>query len=286
MRGYDPDHGQLAGEITPARRSTLPTTRWSASFPRVPGPIQSIERAAAVLRLLARGSGHHGLVEISASLGLPKGTAHGILRTLQRVEFVEQDQATGRYRLGAALLHLGTSYLDANELRSRSINWADTLAARSGQEVRIGMHLDGAVLVVHHVFRPDDTMQTLGIGAMLPLHATALGKVLLAYEAEPAATTRLRELTSLTRRTIVKPAALERVLAEVRASGWASEAEEYMPGEASVAARIRAPGGLVVGAIGVSGAVDRICDAVNRPKPSLVQQVVHAGEAISRALSD
>jgi DNA-binding IclR family transcriptional regulator len=249
----------------------------------VPGPIQSIERAAAMLRLLARGSGQYGLAEISASLGLPKGTAHGILRTLQRVEFVEQDRETGRYKLGAALLHLGTSYLDANELRSRSLNWADALAARSGQEVRIGVHHDGAVLVVHHVFRPDDTMQTLGVGAMLPLHATAFGKVLLAYD---ASLTRDRELTSLTRRTIVSPQALERVLAQVRASGWASEAEECMPGEASIAAPIRAFGGLVVGAIGVSGAVDRICDSTSRPKPALVSQVASAAEAVSRALSD
>jgi DNA-binding IclR family transcriptional regulator len=251
----------------------------------MPGPIQSIERAAAMLRLLARGSGHHGLAEIAAALGLPKGTAHGILRTLQRVEFVEQDQGTGQYRLGAALLHLGTSYLDANELRSRSINWADTLAARSGHEVRIGMHLDGAVLVVHHVFRPDDTMQTLGIGAMLPLHATALGKVLLAYDGGLFASVRRDELTSLTRRTIVRPAALERVLTEVRTAGWASEAEEYMPGEASVAAPIRIPGGLVVGAIGVSGAVDRICQPGNRPKPVLVDQVCRAAESVSRELS-
>ncbi|WP_285752150.1 IclR family transcriptional regulator [Lentzea sp. NBRC 105346] len=251
----------------------------------MPGPIQSIERAAAMLRLLARGSGHHGLTEISDSLGLPRGTAHGILRTLQRVEFVEQDRATGRYRLGAALLHLGTSYLDANELRSRSINWADTLAARSGQAVRIGMHLDGAVLVVHHVFRPDDTMQTLGIGAMLPLHATALGKVLAAYDPDLSAAIRSRELTSLTRRTIVRPAALERVLAEVRSAGWAGEAEEYMPGEASIAAPIRIPGGLVVGAMGISGAVDRICDTAGRPRPALVSQVLQAAEAVTRALA-
>ncbi|HTI21685.1 MAG TPA: IclR family transcriptional regulator [Kutzneria sp.] len=248
----------------------------------MPGPIQSIERAAAMLRLLARGSGQYGLAEIAASLGLPKGTAHGILRTLQRVEFVEQDQESGRYKLGAALLHLGTSYLDANELRSRSLNWADTLAARSGQEVRIGVHHDGAVLVVHHVFRPDDTMQTLGVGAMLPLHATAFGKVLLAYDASLARS----PLTSLTRRTIVSPQALERVLAQVRAGGWASEAEEYMPGEAGIAAPIRAFGGLVVGAIGVSGAVDRICDSASRPKPALVSQVASAAEAVSRALSD
>jgi DNA-binding IclR family transcriptional regulator len=235
-----------------------------------------------MLRLLARGSGQYGLAEIAASLGLPKGTAHGILRTLQRVEFVEQDQESGRYKLGAALLHLGTSYLDANELRSRSLNWADALAARSGQEVRIGVHHDGAVLVVHHVFRPDDTMQTLGVGAMLPLHATAFGKVLLAYDASLSRS----PLTSLTRRTIVSPQALERVLAQVRAGGWASEAEEYMPGEAGIAAPIRAFGGLVVGAIGVSGAVDRICDSASRPKPALVSQVASAAEAVSRALSD
>jgi DNA-binding IclR family transcriptional regulator len=235
-----------------------------------------------MLRLLARGSGQYGLAEISASLGLPKGTAHGILRTLQRVEFVEQDQETGRYKLGAALLHLGTSYLDGNELRSRSLNWADALAARSGQEVRIGVHHDGAVLVVHHVFRPDDTMQTLGVGAMLPLHATAFGKVLLAYDASLTRS----PLTSLTRRTIVSPQALERGLAQVRTSGWASEAEEYMPGEASIAAPIRAFGGLVVGAIGVSGGVDRICDSASRPKPALVSQVASAAEAVSRALSD
>ncbi|MGV9574815.1 helix-turn-helix domain-containing protein, partial [Streptomyces nigra] len=73
------------------------------------GPVQSIERAAAILRLLAGGSRRLGLGEVASSLGLAKGTAHGILRTLQHVDFVEQDPATGKYQLGAALLHLGTS---------------------------------------------------------------------------------------------------------------------------------------------------------------------------------
>ena len=104
----------------------------------MPGPVQSIERAAAILRLLARGSGRLGVGEIATSLGLAKGTTHGILRTLQRVGFVEQDQSSGKYQLGATLLHLGTSYLDVNELRSRAINWADALASRSGEAVRIG----------------------------------------------------------------------------------------------------------------------------------------------------
>src|SRR5439155_20996441 len=66
--------------------------------------IQSLERAAAVLRLLAGGERRLGLSDVAAALGLAKGTAHGILRTLQQEGFVERDQASGRYQLGAELL--------------------------------------------------------------------------------------------------------------------------------------------------------------------------------------
>jgi DNA-binding IclR family transcriptional regulator len=185
----------------------------------MPGPVQSIERAAAILRLLAGSSGRLGVGEIAQSLGLARGTAHGILRTLERVGFVEQDQATGKYQLGAALLHLGTSYLDVNELRSRAINWADALAARSGEAVRIGTLLDGQVLVVHHVFRPDDTLQAMDVGSLLPLHATALGKALLAHDANAAACVRDAELESYTRRTVNDHRQLARALTRVRAGG-------------------------------------------------------------------
>ncbi|WP_378738008.1 IclR family transcriptional regulator [Nocardia brasiliensis] len=250
----------------------------------MPGPIQSIERAAAILRLLARGTGRLGVGEIAGALGLAKPTAHGILRTLQGVGFVEQDPATGKYQLGAALVHLGTSYLDANELRSRAINWADALAARTGESVRIGAPVDGSVVVVHHVFRPDNTEQALELGELLPPHATALGKVLLAYDAELAATVRGGKLTSLTRRTIVDRAALNRALTAVRQAGWAGDTEEFRPGEAGIAAPIRAHGGLVVGAIGISGPVDRLCDPQLRHRQALVGHVRDAAHAVSRDL--
>jgi DNA-binding IclR family transcriptional regulator len=250
----------------------------------VPGPVQSIERGAAILRLLAGGRGRLGVGEIASSLGLARGTAHGILRTLQGVGFVEQDKTTGKYQLGAALLHLGTSYLDVNELRSRAINWADALAARSGEAVRIGTLLDGRVLVVHHVFRPDDTLQALEVGSLLPLHATALGKVLLAFDANAMAALPQADLEPFSRRTIVDRRPLLRALAAARETGWASDVEEMIVGTASVAAPIRSSGGLVVGAIGVSGAVERICAAPGEPSPALVSYVRDAAHAISRNL--
>lgn len=248
------------------------------------GPLQSIERAAAILRLLAGGPRRLGLGEVAGSLGLAKGTAHGILRTLQHVDFVEQDPATGKYQLGAALLHLGTSYLDVNELRSRSINWADALAARSGEAVRLGTPLEGQVLVVHHVFRPDDSLQTLDVGTLLPLHASSLGKILLAYGAAPLEVLLKEELEAYTRHTLVTQEDLTRALAEVREQGWAAEVQEMSMGEAGVAAPIRGSGGLVVGAIGLSGPVERICDTKSRPHASLVTLLREAARAISRDL--
>ncbi|CAM3589208.1 IclR family transcriptional regulator [Kibdelosporangium persicum] len=250
----------------------------------MPGPIQSIERAAAILRLLARGSGRLGVGEIAESLELAKGTAHGILRTLQGVGFVEQDKDSGKYQLGAALLHLGTSYLDVNELRSRAINWADALAARSGEAVRIGAPLEGRVLVVHHVFRPDDSLQTLDVGTLLPLHATALGKVLLAFDAALVASLRGGELEAYTRRTLASPTAVKRALAKVREAGWAGELGEMTPGEAGIAAPIRGHGGIVVGALGISGAVERLCDPDGSPKATLLGYVRDAARAVSRDL--
>ncbi|AWW41288.1 IclR family transcriptional regulator [Streptomyces sp. AS58] len=248
------------------------------------GPVQSIERAAAILRLLAGGPRRLGLGEVASSLGLAKGTAHGILRTLQHVDFVEQDEATGKYQLGAALLHLGTSYLDVNELRSRSINWADALAARSGEAVRLGTYLEGRVLIVHHVFRPDDTLQTLDVGTLLPLHASSLGKVLLAYRAAPLDAALEAGLDAYTRHTLVTPEQLARALAGVQEQGWAAEVQEMSMGGAGIAAPIRGHGGLVVGAVGLSGPVERICDSQDRPRSTLVTLLRDAARAISRDL--
>ena len=73
-------------------------------------------------------------------------------------------------------------------------------------------------------------------------------------------------------------------LTEIRELGWAAEVQEMIMDEAGVAAPIRGHGGLVVGAIGVSGTVERICDAQGVPQPALVTQVRHAARAISRDL--
>jgi len=243
--------------------------------------IQSIERAAAILRALAGGSRRLGVSELSERLGLAKGTVHGLLRALQDEGFVEQDPDSGKYQLGGSLLQLGNIYLDVNELRGRSLAWSDDLAARTGEAVRVGtLHGDG-VLVIHHVFRPDNTLQILEVGAHLPLHATALGKALLAHHPEMERAVAADGLPRLTRSTVTTQAALSKALETVRESGWAAEREEAVIGEASVAAPIFDRRGEAAGAIGIVGPVDRLY-ADGSVRADHAGHVRDAARAISR----
>src|SRR2546423_13272105 len=113
--------------------------------------IQSVTRAAQILRALEREGPRLGVTELSESLGLAKGTVHGLLRTLEVNQFVEQDVETGKYHLGPALLELGNAFLDNHDLRARSLLWAESLATRAREAVRVGVLNGDNVLVIHHV---------------------------------------------------------------------------------------------------------------------------------------
>lgn len=246
--------------------------------------IQSLERAAAVLRLLAGGERRLGLSEIASALQLAKGTTHGLIRTLQQEGFVEQDEATGRYTLGAELLRLGNSYLDVHELRARALVWTDDLARSSGESVHLGVLHQQGVLVVHHVFRPDDSRQVLEVGAMQPLHSTALGKVLAAYDPVAHSEVLDEHREAFTDRTVTTADDLEKVLDLTRSRGWAADVEETWEGLASIAAPIHDRRRMPVGAVGITGAVERVCDAAGELRPTLVASVRDCARAVSRDL--
>lgn len=249
----------------------------------MPGKIQSIERAAAILRLLSGPARRLGVVDIAGELGLSKGTVHGLLRTLQSEGFIEQDTESGKYQLGAALLHMGSSYLDGNELRTRALNWSDSLATRTREAVRIGTVHESQVLIVHHVFRPDDSLQTLDVGTLLPAHATALGKVLLAGHPYLATELSKSGLEGFTAATITDPERLERELGRVRAQGWAADIGELRPGQVSYAAPIIDRRGLTVGAMGIFGPPERLL-AARQPRNDLLAYIREAARAVSREL--
>src|ERR1700739_4136553 len=145
----------------------------------MPGQIRSIERAAAVLALLSGRSRRLGVVELAGELGIPKGTVFGMGKTRRAVGFVEQDADSGKYQLGPALLPMGSTYLDGNELRTRARGAASKLAFLTGESVRVAALHQNQVLILHQVIpgRRGEAHEALEVGNLLPADATALGRV-------------------------------------------------------------------------------------------------------------
>jgi DNA-binding IclR family transcriptional regulator len=246
------------------------------------GLIQSVERAALILKVLASGPRRLGVSEIADRLGLTRPTVHALLQTLQAHGFVEQVRDSDKYQLGAGLLQLGNSYLDLNELRARALVHAERLASRADAAVRVGVLHGDSIVVVHHVFRPDSTLQILEVGAELPVHASALGKAVLAFLPRNSVDDLLSDpLSRLTSRTLT-PDALRNELNQVREHGWARERNESILGESSIASPIFDHSGHAVGAIGVFGDTDRIIPRT--PTKALTTAVTDAARAISREL--
>jgi DNA-binding IclR family transcriptional regulator len=245
--------------------------------------IQSVDRAIRILKALAAGPGRLGVSELSDRLGLAKGTVHGLLRTLQEHGLVEQHPDSDKYQLGPQVLQLSGRYLDLNELRARSLAWSELLATRADEAVRVGVVHGPGVLVVHHVFRPDSTLQILEVGSVLPLHATALGKAVLAYVEDEVRDDLLSDdLARLTGQTLCTAPALAKELAATRERGYALEKEEAVIGEAGVAAPIFDRNGDAVGAVGVAGPRERV---LKRGRERIVANaVLEAARGISRDL--
>ena len=149
-----------------------------------------------------------------------------------------------------ARLRLGNVDLDSLELRSRVAIWTEGLARRTGCAVRTAVLLFDEVVVVAHEPRPDGTRQMPEVGIVIPAHASALGKVLLAFQPDGAADGK-PELRSMTGETITDAAALADELKQVRATGIATEVEEAVLGECAAAATVFDGSGEATGAIGL-----------------------------------
>ena len=210
-----------------------------------------MDRAIRALTAL-QGGRRLSLSELAARLDLAPSTTHGIVRTLVEHGMVVQERGSSRYQLGPAVLRLGNVYLDTLELRSRTIPWAEDLARRTGLAVRTGVLLLDDVVIIHHEPRPDGSRQMPEVGIVIPVHASALGKAMLAFlpdEAKRVMTS--GALRSMTGETLTTRAELSAQLDEVRSTGIATEQEEAVIGESAVASPVFDSWGTAIGAIGV-----------------------------------
>ncbi len=230
-------------------------TTGAAGSGREPGPsqVQSVDRAVAILYLLAE-RGDAGVTEVAAALGVHKSTAFRLIAALEAGNLVEQDGERRKYHLGRGVLRLAGATAARLELPTESRPVCRQLAADLGEAVNVAI-LDGDEAT--NILQEYGTASITGrnwIGQRTPLHATASGKVLLAWMDAVARKEFLgTKLHRYTPASVTRPAALEAELERVREQGWAATTEEFELGLNAVAAPICGATGEVVGAVGVSG---------------------------------
>ena len=221
---------------------------------------QAVERALAVLRALEDGPPSLSLTDLAKRTKLSPSTTHRLLRALCDQGMLRQDPATERYGLGPRLVALGERAAAALGLAgARPI--LEELARASGESVNLGLRDGDEVLVLVCVASSQRLRFDQEAGSRVPVHASAMGKALLAFEPHRDDTLdALPRLTRLTGSTITSRAALRAELDEVRARGWALNDEEREPGVRTVAAPVLAGDGTARAAIAVQGPAVRMAD--------------------------
>ncbi|MGH3191490.1 MAG: IclR family transcriptional regulator [Streptosporangiaceae bacterium] len=223
------------------------------------GPIQSVDRAVAILEILAR-DGDAGVTEIAAELGVHKSTASRLLAALDRRELVAQDSARGRFRLGMGIVRLAGAIGRGLDVVRESRPVCQALAGQVGETVNIAVLSGRDALYLDQVAGPAALSPHNWAGQRIPLHATSDGKVLLAYLPPAQAEERLAEasLPRFTEHTITDVNEFPQVLAEVRQRGYATAVDELEAGLTAVAAPVRNADGRVIASISASGPTFRI----------------------------
>ena len=215
--------------------------------------LSSVDRALDVLFHLHHEPAPCGVSAIGRALGLPKSTTHRLLQVLSRWSIVERD-ARGLYRPGLGLVALGLGALDREPIvaAARPVLEAEALAL--GETVFLVGTRAGSLVVLDKVEGKGFLRAAPQIGSTVPAHATAVGKLYLAYAPGNVSA---GPQTRFTARTATSEAALRLAIEQTRARGFGVNDEEWIDGLSVVAAPVLS-GETLRGAIAVAAATGRM----------------------------
>jgi IclR family acetate operon transcriptional repressor len=235
-------------------------------------------RAFAILDVLAE-SGESGTNEIARRLGTTPSTVSRQLGTLVEAALVERVPDTGRYRLGIRLVELGSVVLARLDVRTVARPHLEELVAGSGETASLSVPGDPDAVTVDFVPAPHYVQGVTQLGRPSVAHATAAGKVMLAFTGRMPAP----PLRAYTPRTITDPVMLARELERIRERGDADAYEERELDLNAIAAPVFGADGALAGIIALQGPVSRFGRAAARQCLPLLNE--HAA-AVSQRLGN
>jgi DNA-binding IclR family transcriptional regulator len=205
--------------------------------------VSAVDRVFAVLESCAASRRTVSLADLAQMTGLPKSTLHRLCWKLESLGALEHYQ--DGFRIGPKLFALGAMNPTVQRLRTAGMPFLYELSTATGHVSNLAILQDGQVLLIDEVFAAEKPVPRM-VGAMLPLHATALGKALLA--SQPVRVRRALVGTELlpafTRHTIIRPNILLDHLEVIARTGISYSRDEWRLGFAGVAASLPGDGRL------------------------------------------
>lgn len=245
--------------------------------------IKSVDKACYLMEVVSDYPEGVAITELAKAVGMYKSTVHRLLTTLMRRGYIEQDNRSGKYKLGYRLLDLGMKLLSSIDLRREAMPFLQELAVAANEVVHLALMDQGEIVYVEKVESQNTIRMHSQVGKRVPIHATGLGKAILAYlpSKEASAIVERYGLAPLTEHTITDAGAFLQSLAETRKLGFAMDIEENELGICCVAAPILDNKRRAVAACSVSGPNIRMTPDRLR---ELTPVVVETGRRISERL--
>lgn len=243
---------------------------------------ETVDLSLRLLEFLARSAEPMGLSELARQFEASKATVYRHLQTLAHHGFVRQEPATLRYTAGIKLFLLGERLRERFDVLAVARAEMVRLRDETGHAVTLTALVDEEVVVLELIQGRSVVNFGTQPGTVLPLHASAHGKVALAFGPEDLLRRCLsRPLKAWTPQTVCTRTALERAVAQVRSRGWATSPNQVLPGINGLAAPVLNHAGGYAGAVAVAGTVQSVPGS---PPVELVKAVTRAATQISRAL--
>jgi IclR family acetate operon transcriptional repressor len=239
--------------------------------------VASVARALALLEELGASPDGLGVNELARRIGVNASTASRLLATLEQGGVVERAPG-GPYRLGLRLVALADGVLAGLDVRDLARPRLRALVDATGETATLSVPATFDAVTVDFVAGASSVVSVARLGRPSVGHATAVGKVMLAFGpgAAPAP-----ELARYTDRTVVDPAALAAEIDAVRSRGWAEAAGEREPDLNALAAPVFGRDGELAAIVGVQGPAARL---TARRRAEVLPTLLQAAAELQRAL--
>jgi DNA-binding IclR family transcriptional regulator len=241
--------------------------------------VQALDRAFAVLDLLAESETPLGLAQVASALELHKSTAHRFLMVLERHHMVERT-AGGKFRLGLRLFDFGNRAIEQYDLRDRAQPHLRRLVSETEETAHLALLEAARVIYIDKIEPTRSVRMITRVGASNPVHCTAVGKAIVSFLPEDRVNEIIRRtrFERFTNRTIANEDALRAEIEKTRRRGYAVDDEELEEGLRCIAVPVLDAQRLPVAAVSISGPSFRV---TAQKLPAIANHILQCVRGIS-----